>query len=146
MSATAKEVVINAWNTFKNRDASLIERVFARDAEWIAPAGNATAVALSHTHHMVGATQIAQFIACEMHKLFSDIDISFRGIHAEGDIVVVEERMRATLPGGAPYDNDCCFVFTVSDGRISQVREYMDTRKGWQMIFEYSGVEPIALA
>jgi ketosteroid isomerase-like protein len=69
-----------------------------------------------------------------------------RAVLADGDIVVIEERMRATLPGGRPYDNDYCFVFTVSGGRISQVREYMDTRKGWQMIFEYSGVEPIVPA
>jgi ketosteroid isomerase-like protein len=146
MSPTAKEVVINAWKTFKTRDAGQIASLFTPDAEWIAPADNATAIALSHTHHMIGARQIAHFIASEMHKLFSDIDISFRAIHADGDIVVVEERMRATLPGGRPYDNDYCFVFTVFRGRISQVREYMDTRKGWQMIFEYSGVEPIVPA
>ncbi len=144
MSATAKEVVINAWKTFKSRDAGLIAALFTPDAEWIAPANNATAVALSHSHHMIGADQIAQFIACEMHKLFFDIDISFRGVHAEGNIVVVEERMRATIPGGRPYDNDYCFVFTVAGGHISLVREYMDTRKGWQMVFEYSGVEAIA--
>jgi ketosteroid isomerase-like protein len=50
--------------------------------------------------------------------------------------VVVEERMRATLPGGKPYENDYCFVFVLSGDRIKLVREYMDTRKGWQMIFE----------
>ena len=43
--------------------------------------------------------------------------------------------MRATLPGGRSYDNDYCFVFVVETGRIKQVREYMDTRKGWQMVF-----------
>ena len=137
-SPNAKDVVINAWKTFKTRDAKLIADLFTADAEWIAPVGNATAIALSHTHHMVGADQIARFVATEMHQLFSDIDISIRGMFAEGNIVVVEERMRATLPGGRAYDNDYCFVFTVSGERISQVREYMDTRKGWQMIFEFA--------
>ena len=131
-----KEVVINAWKIFKTRDARLIGEQFASDAEWIAPAGNATAVALKHADHMIGQDQIAHFIASEMHHLFSNVDISFRGIHADGDTVVVEERMRATLPGGKPYENDYCFVFVVSGDRIKQVREYMDTRKGWQMIFE----------
>ena len=137
-SPTAKQIVINAWKIFKTRDAGLIAGVFTADAEWIAPANNATAVALSHTHHMIGADQIARFIASDMHQLFSDIEIGFRGIFADGDIVVVEERMRATLPGGRAYDNDYCFVFTLSGERISQVREYMDTRKGWQMIFEFA--------
>ncbi|WP_128924358.1 nuclear transport factor 2 family protein [Bradyrhizobium guangxiense] len=131
-----KDVVINAWRTFKTRDAKLIAGLFASDAEWIAPAGNATAVALKHTDHMAGPDQIANFIASEMHHLFSNVDISFRGIHADGDTVVVEERMRATLPGGKLYENDYCFIFVVSGDRIKQVREYMDTRKGWQMIFE----------
>jgi len=55
---------------------------------------------------------------------------------ARGDSVIVEERMQATLPGGKPYENDYCFVFVLSADRIKLVREYMDTRKGWQMIFE----------
>lgn len=49
---------------------------------------------------MKGPHQIARFIVQEMHKLFSEIDIAFRGVHADGDVVIVEERMRATLPGG----------------------------------------------
>ena len=57
-------------------------------------------------------------------------DISFRGIHADRDTVVFEEQMRATLPGGKPYENDYCFVFVLAGDRIKQVREYMDTRAG----------------
>ena len=134
-SPTAKEIVLNAWQTFRTRDAGQIAALFAPDAEWIAPTRNATAVALDHTDHMIGPEAIARFISSEMHRLFSDIDIAFRAVHADGDNVIVEERMRATLPGGRPYENDYCFVFVVADGRIKQVREYMDTRKGWQMVF-----------
>ncbi|EJN06573.1 ketosteroid isomerase-like protein [Bradyrhizobium sp. YR681] len=130
-----KDIVLNAWKTFSSRDAERIAALFTEDAEWIAPKGNATAIALDHTDHMVGAGQIARFIAQEMHKLFSEIDIAFRGVHADGDVVIVEERMRATLPGGTPYENDYCFVFTVAGNRIREVREYMDTRKGWRMVF-----------
>jgi len=134
-SPTAKDVVLNAWKTFSTRDASLIAPLFASDAEWIAPPRNATAVALDHTDHMIGPDQIARFIASEMHRLFSEIDISFRAVHVDGDTVIVEERMRATLPGERAYENDYCFIFVVVDGRIKQVREYMDTRRGWQMVF-----------
>ena len=132
---TAKDIVLNAWKTFSTRDAGEIASLFAPDAEWIAPARNATAVALAHTDHMVGPEEIARFIASEMHRLFSEIDIAFRAIHADGDTVIIEERMRATLPEGRAYDNDYCFIFVVAGGRIKQVREYMDTRKGWQMVF-----------
>lgn len=134
--SSPRVIVLNAWKTFSSRDAGRIAALFTDDAEWIAPTGNATAVALDHTDHMAGPHQIARFIAQEMHKLFSNIDIAFRGVYADGDVVIVEERMRATLPGGKPYENDYCFVFTVAGDRIRQVREYMDTRKGWRMVFE----------
>ncbi|WP_158226556.1 nuclear transport factor 2 family protein [Bradyrhizobium sp. UFLA03-84] len=105
-SPTNKDIVLNAWQTFRTRDATLIAAAFAPDAEWIAPGRNATAVALDHTDHMIGAEAIARFISTEMHRLFSEIDIAFRAVHADGDSVIVEERMRAILPGGKPYDND----------------------------------------
>ena len=132
---SSKDVVLNAWKTFSSRDADRIAALFTEDAQWIAPKGNATAVALDHTDHMVGAQQIAHFIAQEMHRMFSGVDITFRGAYADGDVVIVEERMRATLAGGKPYDNDYCFVFTVAGNQIREVREYMDTRKGWRMVF-----------
>ena len=133
--SSPKDIVLNAWKTFSSRDPMRIAALFTDDAEWIAPKGNATAVALDRTDHMRGSHEIARFIAHEMHKLFSDIDIAFRGVYADGEVVIVEERMRATLPGGKPYENDYCFVFTVAGDRIRQVREYMDTRKGWRMVF-----------
>lgn len=132
---SSKDIVLNAWKTFSSRDTERIGALFTEDAEWIAPRGNATAVALDHTDHMVGAKQIARFIAQEMHRMFSGVDISFRGVYADGDVVIVEERMRATLAGGKAYDNDYCFVFTLAGDRIREVREYMDTRKGWRMVF-----------
>jgi uncharacterized protein len=124
-----RDIVLNAWKTFSSRDAERIAALFTEDAEWIAPEGNATAVALDHTDHMVGARQIARFIAQEMHRMFSGVDIAFRGVYADGDVVIVEERMRATLAGGKPYENDYCFVFIVAGEQIREVREYMDTRK-----------------
>lgn len=135
----AKDIVLNAWKTFSSRDKERIAALFTDDAEWIAPKGNATAVALDHTDHMIGATQIARFIAQEMHRMFSEIDIAFRGVYADGDVVIVEERMRATLASGRPYENDYCFVFTVAGDKIREVREYMDTRKGWRMVFGEQG-------
>ncbi|MDF0495078.1 nuclear transport factor 2 family protein [Bradyrhizobium yuanmingense] len=131
-----RDVVLNAWNTFSSRDPERIAALFTEDAEWIAPKGNATAIALDHTDHMKGPHQIARFIAQEMLRLFSNIDIAFRGVYVDGDVVIVEERMRATLPGGKPYENEYCFVFEVVGDRIRQVREYMDTRKGWRMVFD----------
>ncbi len=101
-----------------------------------APNGNATAVALNRPSHIVGREQIAQTFGSEIWKLFAaDVKGEFRGVYAEGDIVIVEHRMQATLTNGNAYDNDYCFVFEVRNGLIRRVREYMDTAKGHHMIF-----------
>lgn len=132
-----KRSVVDAWKTFATRDAQRIGAVFTEDAQWIAPHGNATAIALNHTHHMIGREQIATFIAHEFHKLFvRDVSVEMHRVLCEGHTVIVEERMCATLANGRRYDNEYCFLFELSDdGRIAQVREHMDTRRGHDCIF-----------
>jgi ketosteroid isomerase-like protein len=46
---------------------------------------------------------------------------------ADGDHVVVEARGNNTTRGGMPYNNSYCLVYTVREGRIREVVEYMDT-------------------
>jgi uncharacterized protein (TIGR02246 family) len=47
---------------------------------------------------------------------------------AEGDVVVVEARGRATLKTGGEYNNTYCFVCEFNAaGKLVQVTEYMDT-------------------
>lgn len=128
-----KEIVLDAWREFASHDASRISPLFSPDAEWLAPPGNAAARVVG-THHLVGRERITRFIADEFPAVFgSEISIDFRTVIAEGDTVVVEERMRATLPGGRPYDVEYCFVFELRDGLINRVREYLDTQRGLEM-------------
>ncbi len=46
---------------------------------------------------------------------------------AEDDRVALEWTSRARTSDGEPYENHCIGVFTLADGRITAVREYMDT-------------------
>jgi len=135
-SRSSKQIVQDAWRTFASRDPIQISAVFTEHAEWLAPAGNATAAALKHTNHMIGREAIVRFLTEEFPKLFvSDISVEFTGMYADGDKVIVEERMRATLSNGRIYDNEYCFIFSLSGDRISFVREYMDTQRGANCIF-----------
>jgi uncharacterized protein len=135
-SEDSRRIVLAAWEAFKTRNPTLIAKMFTADAEWLAPANNAAAVALSGPSHMVGGNEIARMIGQEIWKLFaSNVTIDFRGVYADGNIVIVEERMRATLRNGNDYDNDYCFVFEVQNGHIRRVREYLDTAKGNRMVF-----------
>ena len=128
---TNKQLVMEAWREFDTRDPDRVRAVFTADAEWLAPARNATALALDGTHHLVGRERIVRFLTSEFGTVFvADVTIDFRGVYADGDTVIVEERMRATLASGGHYDNDYCFIFELDDGRIRRVREYMDTQRG----------------
>jgi ketosteroid isomerase-like protein len=46
---------------------------------------------------------------------------------AEGDYVVVEARGNNVTKSGVPYNNSYCFVFRLSDNRLKEVTEYLDT-------------------
>ena len=136
MTNANKQRVADAWKAFSTREAAEIERHFTKDAEWIAPEANATAVALGYTSHMRTRAEIVRFICSEFGRLFvADVDIQFIAMLADGDQVVVEERMKATLVNGRPYELDYCFIFTLRDGLIARVREYMDTANGNRQVF-----------
>lgn len=133
---TSKDIVADAWRAFASRDPARIAASFTPDAQWLAPEGNATAIALNCTHHMIGRDAIAHFLTVAFPKLFvDDVSVEFSNIHADGQTVIVEERMRATLANGRRYDNAYCFVFVLEGERIAHVREYMDTKRGWACIF-----------
>jgi uncharacterized protein len=135
-SETNKQAAIAAWLAFRTRDPETIAAVFTEDAEWLAPANNATAVALNGPWHIKGRDQIARMFATEVRKLFvADVTAEFRGCYADGNVVVIEQRLRATLANGNAYDNDYCFVLELDNGLIHRVREYMDTAKGNRMVF-----------
>ena len=129
-------IVQRAWRAFAERDVARIAAFFTDDAEWLAPAGNATAVALDVPSHMIGKKAIAHFIAEDFPRLFvRDVALTFHGFYAAGERVIVEETMSATLANGAAYTNDYCFVFELRDQLIHRVREYMDTARGHRMVF-----------
>ena len=140
-SNRSKQIVIAAWQAFATRDPLQVAAVFSADAEWLAPPENATAMALDGTSHLIGRDRIVHFLTTEFGTVFvDDVSIEFRNVHADGDTVIVEERMRATLRDGGKYDNDYCFVFELHDGLIRRVREYMDTRRAAEWFALDSGL------
>nr|WP_139795526.1 nuclear transport factor 2 family protein [Nocardia donostiensis] len=141
MTDENKAIVQAMWHAFTERDFDRFAAFFTDDAEWLAPANNATAFALEVSSHMIGRTAITDFFANDFPRLFvQDVAIINHGLYAEGDRVIVEHTMSATLANGNPYVNDYCFVFELRDGRIHRVREYLDSSRGFEMIYN----EPVA--
>jgi ketosteroid isomerase-like protein len=54
---------------------------------------------------------------------------------AEDDWVSVQVTLEAKTAAGAPYRNHYHFAFRVVDGRIREVREYLDTLYAQQKLF-----------
>lgn len=63
---------------------------------------------------------------------------------ADGDVVVVEARGRNTTRAGQPYENHYCMIYTVRDGKLREVVEYMDTEYALQMLGDPANVLPAA--
>lgn len=62
---------------------------------------------------------------------------SFGDITAEGERVVLEWHVRGTATAtGHTYDNDYCGVFIIRNGRITEVREYLDTLHAAEVLFQ----------
>jgi uncharacterized protein len=60
-------------------------------------------------------------------RIAGRIRIVPRQLIADGDTVVVEARGANTTKTGAFYDNAYCWVITLEDGQIKELREYADT-------------------
>ena len=61
-------------------------------------------------------------------------------IVGEGDVVVAEVRGRALTHEGRRYDNEYCFVFRFSDGKIASITEYGDTDLEERVLGRYDDV------
>jgi len=61
---------------------------------------------------------------------------TFGEITAEGDRAVLEWRVRGIASAtGLHYDNAYCGVFRIRGGRITEVREYLDSLHAAQVLF-----------
>lgn len=60
-------------------------------------------------------------------RLKAGITSELEALTAEGDTVVAQTKGTAETHDGTPYNNTYCQVFRVRDGKIVEVKEYMDT-------------------
>lgn len=141
----SKETVAALYAAYATGDPEKIAALLHDDVVWVAPAGNATQVALGlgsaddagapDGSNNLGRRDIVQFMAHNFARFFQNPKNEFRTLVSEGSTVFAEHRISAVLPNGRPYVNDYCFAYEVSDGKIRHIREYMDTRGGWAQVF-----------
>jgi uncharacterized protein (TIGR02246 family) len=105
-------------------DEQAVRDLFATDASWTLAVGD---LPISGTWAGRDAI-LTQFLATALsYHEPSSIRLEITGMTAQDDRVVLQWTSRARTRDGRPYKNDCIGVFTVQDGKIRAVREYMDT-------------------
>ncbi len=123
MTTDAKAVLQRYLDALIAGDLAAIEDSFAPDATWWLHG----TLPLSGTKR--GRAEILEFLL-SAGSLYQPGTQKFESgdTTAEGDRAVLEWRVCATAAAtGKPYDNSYAGVFVVRDGRIVEVREYLDT-------------------
>jgi uncharacterized protein len=133
--ADSKSVVSRYVAAVEAGDEQSIRDLFAADATWTLHAGE---LPISGT--WAGRERIMdEFLAVAMSYYEpGSVSLEITGMIAEGDRVVLQWTSRARARDGRPYENGCIGVFTVRDGRIQHVREYMDTLYASEVAFQAS--------
>ena len=96
------------------------------DLRWVVPKGAVEPFAGIHE----GAETVVDLMLGAVGEAFtagSQQTEPIRFLHGE-DLVAVEARIRARASDGRLYENEYVFFFEFRDGKISEIREYVDTR------------------
>ena len=122
MSAESnKQLVRDTWGAVTAGDVEGFMRRLADDVTWT----------FFGTHRFAGTISGKDELVTKLFAPLGDILAEGIKVHidtltAEGDRVVMEAHGEAATKSGVAYNNNYCIVITVRDGKVAQVREYLD--------------------
>ncbi len=124
-------------------DEQTVRELFAPSATWTLAAGDLPIAGTWEGRDAI----IDEFLATALSYYAPDsIEIEVTGMVAEADQVVMQWTSRAQTRTGRPYENGCIGVFTIENGQIQTVREYMDTLYARDVAFGAGYIQPSAAA
>jgi len=116
----SKKVVLGFFESMNAGNGAAIMGALADSATWWV-AGN---FPLSGTKTKA---QFGEMMGLLGSKIDGPLRVTPTGVTAEGDRVAVEAESYAKMKNGKTYQNKYHFLFLVRDGKIQQVKEYLDT-------------------
>jgi ketosteroid isomerase-like protein len=123
--AENQERVLDYLDAMRRGDHARAFEAFVEEATWT------TAPSLPWPGLFRGRKQIFEGYFAVDKGLFttgmSCYDLETRNVVVAGDCVVVEMHHRAEGRSGRRYETDHCLVFELREGRITAVREYIDS-------------------
>jgi ketosteroid isomerase-like protein len=127
-----KKLVSEMLSRFSNSDIPAALETMADDVSWWI-AGKADALPASGTYSKV---QIAGIFRRMLSQLKDGLRMTVKGMTAEGDRVAVEVESYGELKNGRVYNQEYHMLMVIRDGKISAVREYLDTQHVFAVWFE----------
>jgi len=119
-----KKLVSQFFDCFNFNDVEGALSKMTDDATWwIAGKPGALPAAGEHSKE-----QIARVFYNMVGALKNGLKMTVKSMIAEGDRVAVEIEGYGELKNGRVYNNEYHPVITIRDGKISEVREYLDTQ------------------
>jgi ketosteroid isomerase-like protein len=118
---TSRTVIETYVDALQRGDGDAIRASFATDAEWTLTGE----LPLSGTWR--GADVIIDAFLARALASFAPGSISFEvtELLADGDRAAMEWITRGGSPSGEPYENRYLALFTITEGQIASVREYV---------------------
>jgi len=121
---TNKQVATEFYRRFDAGDIPGALDTMADDATfWIAGKPGSNPSAGTHSK-----AEMAAMFARIMKQMRSGLKMTVKGVTAEGDRVALEVESYGELLNGRVYNQEYHALMTIREGRISAVREYMDTQ------------------
>lgn len=121
-----QKAVLGYFRAVGAADREALRALFADDLVWRVPKGAIAPFAGEHR----GADAIIEKMLSAVGDAFEagSQETEVRNFLFGTDLVALEARMTASTPEGERYENDYVFFFEFRDGRIREIREYVDTR------------------
>jgi ketosteroid isomerase-like protein len=119
-----KRLVTQFFACFSANDiAAALDRMTDDVTWWISGKPEHLPAAGDHTKE-----QIAGLFYRMSDQLVNGLKMPVKGLIAEGDKVAVEVVSIGELQNGRIYNNEYHMLMTIRDGKISEVKEYLDTQ------------------
>ncbi len=132
-TAASKALVLDYYRSLGKGDQSALSKIVADDFEWVPP----QSAPLKGPFRGRDNVLTAMFEAGKRFFRMDTAKTETLKIVAEGDTVVVRQRMSCTAVNGRPYQNDYVWIFTCKNGQITRMEEHTDS-----LYFQRTVIDP----
>jgi uncharacterized protein len=120
----AQALALAFFDSLNTEDYERLRGLLTEDAAWLPTAKN-----MPGAGEYRGRDVIVDEFITPIRKLFAGKDPQNEILHiaSNGNTVLVESHGTGHLADGRPYDNRYAWGINIRDGKIAEIREYMDS-------------------